>query len=349
VQTVSALPQAIVPMTPAPAWCIAAYDAAVLAAPLLWRRGAPTLAAAAILLATGFILWPPRSMDGRLRVTVLDVGQADAIVVQTPRGHVLLIDAGGRLERGPQNDQSVAELVGERIVVPFLLRHGIHALDAVILSHPHGDHAGGVAPVLRRLRVSEVADSGQVYGGHAYRDAIATAASEGVPVVLPRAGSRWQTDDGVTLQFIGPSLPFIGGRNSINSNSVAFLLQYGRFRMLFTGDAGSESEQRFLSEGIALGADVLKVGHHGSAYGSSPGFVAAVHPRYAIVSVGRHNVFGHPAPATMATLQRAGATVYRTDEDGAVTIVSDGRSERLSSMMPAGEAEDERGSNGRPY
>jgi competence protein ComEC len=277
-----------------------------------------------VLVAIGLVVVPPRERDARLRVTVLDVGQADSIVVQTPRGHALLIDAGGRLERGAQSSDSVAELVGERVVVPFLLRHGIHAIDALILSHPHGDHAGGVAPVLRKLRVAELADSGQQYGGHAYQDALATARAEGVPVVEPRAGTRWQTDDGVVLLFIGPSLPFIGGRNAINSNSIAFMLEYRRFRMLFTGDAGSESEQRFLSEDVDLHADVLKVGHHGSAYGSSPAFIAAVHPRYAIISVGRHNLFGHPAPSTIETLERSGARVYRTDENAAVTVLTDG-------------------------
>jgi competence protein ComEC len=264
---------------------------------------------------------------------VLDVGQADAIVIQTPAGHTFLVDAGGRLERGRQGDDSVAERVGERTVVPFLLRHGIHAVDAVVLSHPHGDHAGGLAPVLRHLRVAEIADSGQRYGGHAYRDALATARGEGVPIAYPRTGAEWRTDDGVTFHFIGPSLPLIGGRNAVNSNSVAFMLAYGRFQMLFTGDAGSESEERFLGEGIDLHADVLKVGHHGSAYGSSPAFIGAVSPRYAIVSVGRHNLFGHPAPSTLSTLQRFGARVYRTDEDGAVTIVTDGARSSLATML----------------
>jgi competence protein ComEC len=335
VQTLSALPQAAIVMTPAPAWCIAAYDTAIVAAPSLWQRGAPTLALAGVLLATGFVLWPPRADDGRLRVTVLDVGQADAIVVHTPRGHTLLVDAGGRLERGPQSDDSVAEQVGERIVVPFLLRSGVHAIDALIVSHPHGDHVGGCAPALRKLRIAEIADSGQMYGGHAYRDCLDTARADGDPIIYPRAGAQWRTDDGVILHFIGPSLPFIGGRNAINSNSIAFLLEYRAFRMLFTGDAGSESEQRFLSEGIDLRADVLKVGHHGSAYGSSPAFIAAVRPRYAIVSVGRHNVFGHPAPSTIQTLRRYGAIVFRTDEGGAATVVSDGKSETISSMLPA--------------
>jgi competence protein ComEC len=339
VQTVSGLPYAVLPMTPAPAWCISAYDAALLAAPALWQRNARTVAVAALVLATSYVLWPPRALEGRLRVAVLDVGQADAIVIQTPRGHTLMVDAGGRLERGgmPGND-SVAERVGERTVVPFLLRHGIHDIDALILSHPHGDHAGGVAPVLRHLRVAQFDDGGQRYAGHAYRDAVTTAMSQGVPIVYPRAGMEWRTDDGVALSFIGPSIPFIEGGNAINSNSVAFVLQYGRFRMLFTGDAGSESEVRFLQEGVDLHADVLKVGHHGSAYGSSARFIAAVAPRYAIISVGRHNLFGHPAPSTLATLQRFGARIYRTDEDGAVTILTDGANTAVSSMVsePAG-------------
>lgn len=334
VATIGSLPAATIPMTPAPAWCIAAYDAAILAAPLLWRRGAQTLAVAAVLLAICYVLWPPRTLDARLRVTVLDVGQADAIVVQTPQGHALLVDAGGRLERGAQSSGSVAEAVGERIVVPFLLRHGIHAIDAIVISHPHGDHAGGAAPTLRRLRVDRLADSGQRYGGHAYRDALATARGHGIPIVYPRAGQEWRTDDGVRLHFLGPSLPFIANsRNDINENSVAFTLRYRAFCMLFTGDAGAAAEERFLAEGADLRCGVLKVGHHGSAYSSTPAFVDAVRPRYAIISVGRHNLFGHPASSTLQTLQRTGAQIYRTDRNGAVTIVSDGRNEAISTMQ----------------
>jgi beta-lactamase superfamily II metal-dependent hydrolase len=117
------------------------------------------------------------------------------------------------------------------------------------------------------MRVAEIVDGGQVYGGHAYHD---TAAADHVPIVHPRAGDVWRTNDGVTLTFIGPSLPFIGGKNAINDNSVAFILAYKHFRMLFTGDAGVAAERRFLDEGIDLRADVLKVGHHGSAYSTSP-------------------------------------------------------------------------------
>lgn len=326
VGSISALPFAKIPMTPAPAWCICAYDAALLSAPWLWKRGARTLALAAAALGIALVLWPPRAPDANLRITVLDVGQADGIVIRTPRGHALLVDAGGRLERGSATpDDSTAERVGERIVIPYLLRGGIHALDAIVLTHPHGDHAGGVAPTMRELRVAEFADGGQTYGGGAYRDALHTALAKHIPIVYPRAGDVWKTDDGVTMTFVGPSLPFIhGGTNDVNDNSIAFVLQYRHFRMLLTGDAGTAAEERFLREGIDLHVDVLKVGHHGSAYGSSPAFLSAVHPRYAIVSVGRHNLFGHPAPSTIARLHAIGATVYRTDQNGGVTVTSDG-------------------------
>jgi competence protein ComEC len=102
----------------------------------------------------------------------------------------------------------------------------------------------------------EFADSGQKYGGYAYKDALQTAHAERVVIVYPRAGMVWRTDDGVTLTFIGPSLPFIESNNTINDNSIAFIVQYKQFRMLFTGDAGVAAEQRFLSEGIDLHADV---------------------------------------------------------------------------------------------
>lgn len=145
-------------------------------------------------------------------------------------------------------------------------------------------------------------------------------------IAQPRAGIVWRTDDGVALRFIGPSLPFIEGKNAINGNSVAFILKYRKFRILFTGDAGVAAERRFLDEGIDLHADLLKVWHHGSAYSSSSDFISAVQPRYAIISVGRHNRFGYPAPSTIASLEQSSATVMRTDENGAVLIESDGNS-----------------------
>jgi competence protein ComEC len=333
VHSIATLPGAAIPMTPPAAWSIAVYDCSLVVAAWMWRRSGRTAAIMLLCLAVWLAITPPLFPDRRLRITVLDVGQADGIVIQTPNGHTILVDAGGRLERGA-GAASTAEQVGERIVVPFLRRAGVRRIDVLVLSHPHGDHAGGTPVVLRDFAVGEFADSGQRYGGYAYNDALRTATDARVPMLYPRAGAVWRTDDGVTLTFIGPSLPFIQSNNAINDNSVAFILQYKHFRMLFTGDAGVASEQRFVNEGIDLHAGVLKVGHHGSAYSSSPAFIAAVHPRYAIISVGRHNMFGHPAPSTTETLQRFGAHVYRTDENGAVSVTTDGWTERIAGMLP---------------
>ncbi len=333
VHTLATLPGSSIAAVPPPAWTIAAYDCVLIAAVSLWKNGERRCAPAIFVLGVLLVAYPPRGADHRLRITVLDVGQADAIVIRTPRGHTLLVDAGGRLEQGRGN-QSSAEAVGERIVVPFLHREGVRTIDALLLSHPHGDHAGGIAPVLRSFTVGKFGDTGQRYAGFAYNDALQIAKTQRTPIVYPRAGTVWRTDDGLRLSFIGPSLPLLTHtRNDINNNSLAFILQYGAFRMLFTGDAGAEAEQRFLLEGIDLHATVLKVGHHGSAYSSTPAFINAVHPAYAIISVGRHNLFGHPAPSTIDTLQRLGVQIYRTDENGAVTATTDGAAVSIKPLI----------------
>ncbi len=316
------LPAAHIVATPPPPWSLAVYAAAAIGAGWALARGRIALAVVALACGSALCLWPPRARDDGLVITAIDVGQADALLIRTPRGHALLVDGGGRLERGPpSNASSAAEDVGERTVVPFLVRDGIHHLDAVLLSHPHGDHAGGIPPVLRALGADAFADSGQAYGGFAYGDALAAARERGTPMREPRDGDVWRTDDGVTLRFYGPRIPYVAGtRSDINENSLVFRLEYGSFAMLFTGDAGAATEARLLHEGLDLRADVLKVGHHGSAYGTTAAFVAAVTPRAAVISVGRENLFGHPAAGTLATLAAAHVRVYRTDHDGAVLI-----------------------------
>jgi competence protein ComEC len=187
---------------------------------------------------------------------------------------------------------------------------------------------------LRTLGTGEFADSGQVYPGHAYHDALDVLGQRHIPIVYPRGGTVWRTDDGIVLRFYSPTLPLLTGtRNDINSNSLVFRLEYGAFRMLFTGDAGAEAEARILASGADVRADVLKVGHHGSAYSSTPEFIRAVAPKYAVISVGRDNLFGHPAQSTLETLRAGGATIYRTDEDGAVTIETDGHTLTARAFM----------------
>ncbi len=172
------------------------------------------------------------------------------------------------------------------------------------------------------MPVGVIFDSGQSYSGRAYRDCIASARAHNVPIVLARRGMRWISGDGVAIDILAPELPFlVDTGDDVNENSVVVMLHANGFRELFMGgDAGDASEGRLLAEGADLHADVVKVGHHGSRYASTPAFVAAVHPQVAVISVGRHNTFGHPAPSTIETWIDVGARVLRTDRCGAISL-----------------------------
>jgi competence protein ComEC len=322
VTSVASLPGARVWVAPPPAFAIIAYDAFAIAAAALFARR-PLHAVLLLAFASAAVIATTiRLPDGKLTITVLDVGQGDGIVIRTPAGHVVMIDSGGRLEHGPdRGGRSPAELVGERIVLAYLKHQGIRRVDLLINTHPHGDHVGGFAPIVRELGVTAIADSGQRYSGRAFADGMREAQSRHVPVRVVRCGDRWSAGDGVELSVVSPcGALFADGDNDVNENSVVTLLTYRGFRMLLMGDAGFQAEERLLRAGGDLHADVLKVGHHGSAYASSPSFVAAVSPKYAVISDGRHNLFGHPAPTTLRTLSDAAATTFRTDRCGAVTV-----------------------------
>jgi competence protein ComEC len=300
---------------------VAAYDIAGIAAALLFRNGRPRIALVLAFLAVAAVL-APRLFPARhgLIITHLDAGQADAAVIRTPDDHIILIDAGGELEHG--GAVSNAERAGARIVLGYLHRTGISHVDLMILTHPHGDHVGSAAPILDAMPVGMIFDSGQTYNGRAYRDAMAAARSHRVPVTLARRGMRWSSGDGVTLDVLAPSLPFLSDTgDDVNENSIVLMLHMGSFRELFMGDAGEAREGQLLASRADLQADVVKVGHHGSRYASTPAFVAAVHPRVTIISVGRHNTFGHPAPATLEQWSQRGADVLRTDQCGAISLV----------------------------
>ena len=262
VDAVAALPGARVFVAPPPMLAIVGYDgAAILAAWLIAYQ--PRWAAAVLLLASvAVLLTTLRLPDGKLTIVMLDVGQGDGIVVRTPRGHTILIDSGGRLERGPNvGGASPAEVVGERVVLGYLRREGVREVALLVNTHPHGDHVGGCAPVVRALRVDAIADSGQRYAGRAFVDCLRAAHDRGVPVRVVRTGTRWATDDGVTLDVLSPSDPPIAdGRDDVNENSIVLRLSYahdGRvFRALFTGDAGEASEARLIASGVDLHAEV---------------------------------------------------------------------------------------------
>ena len=174
---------------------------------------------------------------------------------------------------------------------------------------------------MRTLHVDQIFDSGQRYGGRAFKDEMRESASRHVPIHIARCGDRWSSDDGVQINVLSPCGPLLAvGKNDVNENSIVAMLRFHSLRILFTGDAGFETERRLLARGIDVRADVLKIGHHGSAYATSPEFIAAVQPRLALISVGRHNLFGHPARSTILNIEAVDAKVYRTDTCGAITV-----------------------------
>lgn len=318
-----------------PLWAIALYEAALLATAALRAHPLKNAAAAVLIAAAACCFVPPQLPDGHLRVVVFDVGQADSILVITPSRRAILVDAGGRIERGPTG-RSDAEDIGTRIVVPALLHLGVTHIDACLLTHPHGDHAGGYVPVIETLGCDVFADSGQQYGGHAFHADLAALAAHHTALIYPKAGTIWRTDDGVELMYFGPQhSPIRDSPNDVNNNSLIVRVRYGAFCALLTGDAGVEAEARALAMHSDLHCAVLKVGHHGSAYSSSPGFLNAVSPQVAIISDGRHNTFGHPALSTLERLHASGAMIFRTDHNGAVIINTDDRGRySVETMIP---------------
>jgi competence protein ComEC len=281
------------------------------------RRRGPALvvAASAIIAATWAPLWPRRD-DGVAELHVLDVGQGDAVALRTPRGRWLVVDAG-RAWRGGD--------AGVRTVVPWLRRRG-GPVAALVLSHPHADHVGGAASVLMRLRPERLWDPGFVLGSAIYQDVLATARAAGVPWRRVTPGDSLALD-GVVVTVLAPDSAWTAALDDPNLASVVLSIRVARVRFLLVGDAEGPEEAWLLARAArdprvaaALRADVLKVGHHGSATSSTPPFLAAVRPRLALVSVGAGNTYGHPSPAVVRRLEQGGARVLRTDRVGTIVV-----------------------------
>ncbi|MBN2058565.1 MAG: DNA internalization-related competence protein ComEC/Rec2 [Candidatus Saganbacteria bacterium] len=296
------------------------YLALCLTVELLRRRRWPRLtlirylSGSLILLALIvwhiFLTW---TVPG-LCVTFLDVGQGDAVFILTPAGRTVLIDAG---DGG----------MGEKIVVPFLRRHGVAALDLVILTHAHDDHVGGLPEVLAKIKVRNVLEPGVIYNSQAYRNFRRLVEANRIRYTTGRAGQKIVLGDGVTLDILHPTPGFAGNdMENLNNTSVVCLLSYGSFKVMLTGDNEHEGEAEILRHYRAeeLRATVLKAGHHGSSTSTSAEWLRAVQPALAVISCGSGNKFRHPHSSTLAHLTGAGVVVLRTDLQGAVTVTSDG-------------------------
>ncbi len=268
-----------------------------------------------------------RPPDG-LVVMVLDVGQGDAILVQSPAGRAVLLDGGG----GPGDARSGWD-VGLMRVVPALRRMGVRRLDAVIVTHAHDDHVGGLAAILTNIPVGLVLGPGVAQPTPAYARFIQIAEARRVAHRSVREGVRLDLGAGVGLAILHPCdpAPRLEGE-AAHADAAVARITYGATAALLTADVEAGVERHLLDRGVVLSSQVLKVAHHGSRTSTTPEFVAGVRPSVAVISVGADNRFGHPHPGTLATLEAAGATIYRTDRDGAVTLHSDGVRWQVTTM-----------------
>jgi competence protein ComEC len=290
--------------------------AVLLAAPLLlvglrrlppWRRPLACACAAAVLpVVLVWLLWPTQPAlppPVGLRVTFLDVGQGDAVLLQVPQGAVLV-------DQGPP----------EADVARQLRRLGVRRLSALVLTHPQRDHIGGAEQVLRSVATRQVLDPGLAASSPYETAALAAAESRGVHVSLARVGATWELGR-LRLRALWPNRP---GTESEDPNRLAVVLlaTYGEIDVLLTADAETEITAPLVSRRV----EVLKVAHHGSEDAGLEAELGQLRPAAAVISCGRDNDYGHPHPATLAALRAVpGLSLYRTDLHGRVVLESDGR------------------------
>ncbi|HEX6747920.1 MAG TPA: DNA internalization-related competence protein ComEC/Rec2 [Longimicrobium sp.] len=295
-------------------WLWAAAAIAVLLA-LEWSAGMRRRvrwALAPLAAGAAFLLLPLAAAPARgLEVAFIDIGQGDAIALHTPGDRWVLVDAG------PWDEDFDA---GARRVLPYLRRHGARRLEAMVLTHPHVDHIGGAAAVMRGMHVGRMIEPGLAFGTPVYLHTLTAAESTHVQWTAARQ-DRTLHVDGVELTFLWPAADVLDAPADANDISAVIRLRYGAFSMLLTGDAPDFVEHALVARyGQNLRSAVLKAGHHGSRTASSEEFLETVDPALAVISCGRRNKYGHPAPETLARLRAEGIEVARTDEDGTVVI-----------------------------
>lgn len=314
VRLFAALPGAFVLIPPLPWAGVMIWYGALVA---LYLPSPKRRLLAALLAASLVVGWPVAHAmpPGVLRVTFLDVGQGDAIVVQAPDGTAMLVDAG---HASPDWD------AGQTRVLPFLRKQGVSRLAYAVMTHADQDHAGGMAAVLRAVPVGVLMEPGIPANSSGYRQALALP----IPTRTPVYGEIIRMG-GVAIEVLGPpARALMGTRSDTNANSIVLRVRYGTTSFLLTGDSEPETEEWLLSTGTNPRTDVLKVAHHGSGRSTGDRFLAAVKPGIAVISTGP-NGFGHPDAKVLERLKSVRAAVYRTDRHGDVTVESDGRTLRV--------------------
>jgi len=274
-----------------------------------WLWLAVALFAVAGCAAGGWYWWQrglAGAADGSLAVYVVDVGQGDAFIIQTPGGKTYVVDAGSD---------------AEATLIPELRALKVARLAAVMVSHPHQDHIGGVPDLLKSYPVGTLYDCGYRHTSRSYRETLKLVKEKRINYVTPRAGDRYDWD-GAAVEILHPDR---ADYDNLNDNSIVFRLTYGSSTMLFTGDAEGKAREAILRRfRNRVAADILKLAHHGSTNGTTADWLQLVAPRQAIICCGVGNHFGHPHPPVVQMLKQNSVTALRTDLQGTIKLVSDG-------------------------
>jgi competence protein ComEC len=286
----------------------------LLIAPLVLgkRRRLPAL----LLLMLAFCLcFAPQLPADELELTMLDVGQGEAMLIVTPQGRTVLLDGGGHSFDGGYDAD-----IGPYLLLPYLKSRGIDRIDIIISSHAHADHYSGLISVLEQLPVGEfwyapAAETAQTR-------LLAAAADNGAKIVVLEQGMDFTDAEGLRWQVWGPQ-----EYTADNAASLILSLSYGAVDMLLTGDAEEAVEQYLLTTYGAQGldCDLLKAGHHGSQTSSSEELLKALTPTYVTISCGKGNPYGHPMQQVLDRIAAVGARACRTDREGSLVFVSDGK------------------------
>jgi competence protein ComEC len=284
-----------------------------------WASGAGAVVFAVLVASYPFA---PKLQDGKFEVSVLDVGQGDSIFVASPGGHTMLIDGGGQAGAEAISGARSGPDTGEDVVSPYLWSRGIKKLDVVALTHAHHDHLDGLHAALANFQVRELW-IGRDEETPAFVALLNEARARGTTIVQQIRGHDFDWD-GVKARVLWPA-DISEVTKPSNDNSLVLTLDDGIVNFLLPGDIEKKVENELVAEDAPLKADFLKVPHHGSKTSSTDAFVEAVAPKFAVVSVGDGNQFGHPVDSVVARYAAAGVRFLRTDRDGEVTALTDGQ------------------------
>lgn len=252
------------------------------------------------------------SLSQKLRVSFLDIGQGDAIFIQTPSGKQMLIDGG------PSN------IILSRLATE--MSYFDTTIDVIAETHPDADHVTGLIPVLEKYKVGMILETKGVGHTQVFDDMNAHINAEGAETHVAQTGDVIDFGDGVVVKILYPSSNYVAKKNDTNDASISVVVTYGDESFLLTGDLPSTEEPKLMGAGLQKNVTVYKAGHHGSKYSSGEQLLTYIRPEYAVISAGKDNKYGHPNPEAVERLTKYSKEILSTIDRGTITFVTDGKS-----------------------